>query len=126
MNLSAASVTDLGLPATTAGLLRDHGLPPQALPLELVEDTLMADPERGRTVLGELRRLGIRTSIDDYGTGHQKPGDGSAGGRCGLPWLPHPLTSDAHAAGSTAAPPVLLGRGSPGPTDRVGAPGAPG
>jgi EAL domain-containing protein (putative c-di-GMP-specific phosphodiesterase class I) len=30
----------------------------------------MADPERGRTVLGELRRLGVRTSIDDYGTGY--------------------------------------------------------
>jgi EAL domain-containing protein (putative c-di-GMP-specific phosphodiesterase class I) len=45
-------------------------LPPQALTLELVEDTLMADPERGRQVLGELRRLGIRTSIDDYGTGY--------------------------------------------------------
>jgi EAL domain-containing protein (putative c-di-GMP-specific phosphodiesterase class I) len=30
----------------------------------------MADPDRGRTVLGELRRLGVRTSIDDYGTGY--------------------------------------------------------
>jgi diguanylate cyclase len=33
----------------------------------------LADPERGRAVLGELRRLGIRTSIDDYGTGHASP-----------------------------------------------------
>jgi EAL domain-containing protein (putative c-di-GMP-specific phosphodiesterase class I) len=38
--------------------------------LELVEDTLMAEPERGRTVLGELRSIGVRTSIDDYGTGY--------------------------------------------------------
>ncbi len=30
----------------------------------------MADPEHGRTVLGELRQLGVRTSIDDYGTGY--------------------------------------------------------
>ena len=30
----------------------------------------MADPDRGRQVLGELRRLGVRTSIDDYGTGY--------------------------------------------------------
>ena len=30
----------------------------------------MADPERGRVVLAELRRLGVRTSIDDYGTGY--------------------------------------------------------
>ena len=50
--------------------LARHGLPARALTLELVEDTLMADPERGRTVLGELRRLAVRTSIDDYGTGY--------------------------------------------------------
>ena len=30
----------------------------------------MADPERGRQVLAELRRRGVRTSIDDYGTGY--------------------------------------------------------
>ncbi|HEY0507861.1 MAG TPA: EAL domain-containing protein [Blastococcus sp.] len=70
VNLAAANVSDLDLPSKVAAALRRHGLPPQALTLELVEDTLMADPERGRTVLGELRRLGIRTSIDDYGTGY--------------------------------------------------------
>jgi diguanylate cyclase (GGDEF)-like protein len=70
VNLSAASVTDLDLPLKVADALGRHRLPPEALTLELVEDTLMADPERGRTVLGELRRLGVRTSIDDYGTGY--------------------------------------------------------
>jgi diguanylate cyclase (GGDEF)-like protein len=70
VNLSAANVTDLDLPAKVADALARHRLPPEALTLELVEDTLMADPERGRTVLGELRRLGVRTSIDDYGTGY--------------------------------------------------------
>ncbi|WP_236831976.1 EAL domain-containing protein [Blastococcus sp. KM273128] len=70
VNLSAANVTDPDLPATVAAILRAHGLPARALTLELVEDTLMADPDRGRTVLGELRRLGVRTSIDDYGTGY--------------------------------------------------------
>jgi diguanylate cyclase len=70
VNLSAANVNDLDLPSKVAAALRRHGLPPQALTLELVEDTLMADPERGREVLAELRRLGVRTSIDDYGTGY--------------------------------------------------------
>jgi EAL domain-containing protein (putative c-di-GMP-specific phosphodiesterase class I) len=70
VNLSAANVTDLDLPAKVSAALQRHGLPPAALTLELVEDTLMADPERGRAVLGELRRLGLRTSIDDYGTGY--------------------------------------------------------
>ncbi|MET0765085.1 MAG: bifunctional diguanylate cyclase/phosphodiesterase [Blastococcus sp.] len=70
VNLAAANVNDLDLPSKVAAALRRHGLPSQALTLELVEDTLMTDPERGRTVLGELRRLGVRTSIDDYGTGY--------------------------------------------------------
>ncbi len=70
VNLSAADVTDLDLPDVVADALARHGLPPQALTLELVEDTLMADPERGRRVLGQLRALGVHTSIDDYGTGY--------------------------------------------------------
>ena len=70
VNLSAANVTDLDLAAKVAAALHRHGLPARALTLELVEDTLMADPERGRTVLADLRAAGVRTSIDDYGTGY--------------------------------------------------------
>ncbi|SFF15420.1 putative bifunctional diguanylate cyclase/phosphodiesterase [Blastococcus tunisiensis] len=70
VNLSAANVNDVDLPGKVAAALDRHGLPADALTLELVEDTLMADPERGRQILGELRRLGVRTSIDDYGTGY--------------------------------------------------------
>jgi diguanylate cyclase len=70
VNLSAANVTDLDLPDKVAAALAAHGLPGRALTLEVVEDTLMTDPERGRGVLADLRRLHIRTSIDDYGTGY--------------------------------------------------------
>ena len=59
VNLSAANVNDLDLPSKVAAALRRHGLPPEALTLELVEDTLMADPERGRRCSAELRRLGV-------------------------------------------------------------------
>jgi diguanylate cyclase (GGDEF)-like protein len=70
INLSAANVNDLDLPLKVSEALARSDLPPEAVTLELVEDTLMVDPERGRQVLGDLRRLGIRTSIDDYGTGY--------------------------------------------------------
>ena len=70
VNLSAADVTDLDLPGKVAAALDRHGLPAEALTVELVEDTLMSDPERGRTVLQQLRELGVRTSIDDYGSGY--------------------------------------------------------
>jgi diguanylate cyclase (GGDEF)-like protein len=70
VNLSAANVTDLDLPDKVLAALSRHGLPARALTLELVEDTLMADPDRGRSVLADLRGRGVRTSIDDYGTGY--------------------------------------------------------
>lgn len=74
VNLSAADVTDLDLPARVAAALRRAGLPPEALALELVEDTLLTNPQRARDVLSALRALGVRTSIDDYGSGYSSLG----------------------------------------------------
>ena len=74
VNLSAPDVTDLDLPAKVAAALSRAGLPPQALTLELVEDTLLTNPQRARVVLGQLRELGVRTSIDDYGSGYSSLG----------------------------------------------------
>ena len=67
-------VIDLGLPVRVAAALLRAGLPPQALVLELVEDTLLTNPQRARDVLTELRELGVRTSIDDYGSGYSSLG----------------------------------------------------
>ena len=37
--------------------------------MEVTEDTFLADPERAREILLDVRRHGLKTSIDDYGTG---------------------------------------------------------
>lgn len=70
VNLSVHQLTDAGLTATVHQLLAEHGLPAQRLVLELTESALMAEPEAGRGVLGELRRLGVGVAIDDFGTGY--------------------------------------------------------
>ncbi|NTW39137.1 MAG: EAL domain-containing protein [Cellulomonadaceae bacterium] len=44
-------------------------LPPDSLQIEVTEDSFLADPERARSVLHELRAHGVQVSIDDYGTG---------------------------------------------------------
>lgn len=49
-------------------------LPAGSLELEITENDMMADPERARLVLGELRALGVRIAIDDYGTGYSSLG----------------------------------------------------
>jgi len=49
--------------------LQEWDVPPDHLVLEVTEDSFLADPQRTRDVLLELREHGIQVSIDDYGTG---------------------------------------------------------
>ena len=44
-------------------------LPPDALLVEVTEDSFLADPERARDAIYALRAHQIQVSIDDYGTG---------------------------------------------------------
>jgi diguanylate cyclase (GGDEF)-like protein len=70
VNLSVANLLDAHLARQVDDLLAGLGLPARALELELTEDTLMADPVRSKQVLADLRALGLRLSVDDYGTGY--------------------------------------------------------
>ncbi|WP_194290389.1 putative bifunctional diguanylate cyclase/phosphodiesterase, partial [Modestobacter roseus] len=70
VNLSARSLGDLELPGHVAALLRDAGVAPGALELEITETAVMEDPARAREVLRQLRLLGVGLSVDDFGTGH--------------------------------------------------------
>ena len=70
VNLAAANIVDAGLPDTIAVLLERHGVPGDRLECEISEHTVMADPVRATDVLARLRALGVRLSLDDFGTGH--------------------------------------------------------
>jgi diguanylate cyclase (GGDEF)-like protein len=70
INLAAANVLDAGLPDHVAERLAHWGVPGERLTCELSEHTVMADPRRAHEVLDRLRGLGIRLSLDDFGTGH--------------------------------------------------------
>ncbi len=70
VNLSAATMHDLRLPATIAQLLHAHGVPAGSLRLEVTESALMADPARAGVVLAGLAEVGVGISVDDYGTGY--------------------------------------------------------
>jgi diguanylate cyclase (GGDEF)-like protein len=49
--------------------LRQSGLPPEQLLLELTETSLAEDPTRAEDQLAVLRGFGVRVAIDDFGTG---------------------------------------------------------
>ena len=70
VNLAAANILDASLPEAVAERLEHYGVPGARLTCELSEHTVMADPRRSGEVLDRLRELGVRLSLDDFGTGH--------------------------------------------------------
>ncbi|WP_446663083.1 putative bifunctional diguanylate cyclase/phosphodiesterase [Geobacillus sp. CCR] len=50
-------------------ILRETGLAPDRLILEVTESGLMENIETGQHILTELQRLGVQAAIDDFGTG---------------------------------------------------------
>jgi diguanylate cyclase (GGDEF)-like protein len=70
VNISARDLMNRELPAEVATLLAEHGVPPALLCLEITESGFMEDPVHAQKVLDRLAELGVRLSIDDYGTGH--------------------------------------------------------
>jgi diguanylate cyclase (GGDEF)-like protein len=70
VNLSVSNLQDVALPDQVEMLLAGFGVPASALVLEITEDVLMADAARSQQVMAGLRRLGVRLSVDDYGTGY--------------------------------------------------------
>jgi EAL domain-containing protein (putative c-di-GMP-specific phosphodiesterase class I) len=70
VNLAAANIVDTALPEAVASILQRWGVPGHMLECEISEDTVMGDPRRATDVLERLRELGVRLSLDDFGTGH--------------------------------------------------------
>ncbi|MCV7440857.1 bifunctional diguanylate cyclase/phosphodiesterase [Mycobacterium paraense] len=68
VNLSTTNLLDLDLVSTIEGLLRTHCLPADSLILEITESALV-DSARSRHTVAALQALGVRISLDDYGTG---------------------------------------------------------
>jgi diguanylate cyclase (GGDEF)-like protein len=70
VNLSARSFLDAQLAHEVPSVLERTGVPAACLELEITESMLMLDPGRARATLERLSALGIRVSVDDFGTGH--------------------------------------------------------
>jgi diguanylate cyclase (GGDEF)-like protein len=70
VNLWARSLGEDTLPDRILAVLDVHGLSPSLLTVEITEELMVADFDKGRTVLNRLREAGIRVSIDDFGSGY--------------------------------------------------------
>jgi diguanylate cyclase (GGDEF)-like protein len=74
VNLSSRQFRDPGLVALIAGALRANGLAPSTLTLEITETALLVQSPETLVRVAELRALGVRLSIDDFGTGFSSLG----------------------------------------------------
>jgi EAL domain-containing protein (putative c-di-GMP-specific phosphodiesterase class I) len=69
VNLSAQQLRRPGLVPSVAAVLRETGIDPNRVELELTRTAALTEPERVSEVLGQLRDLGLRLAVDDFGTG---------------------------------------------------------
>ncbi|MFE9653841.1 putative bifunctional diguanylate cyclase/phosphodiesterase [Micromonospora sp. NPDC006431] len=70
VNLAARTLTDQHFPTLVRELLDEYGVPPQRLTLEITEAGVLDGTERPIPTLRRLRDLGVRLSVDDFGTGN--------------------------------------------------------
>jgi diguanylate cyclase (GGDEF)-like protein len=74
VNLSAAQFKARNLSQMVLSALAQSGLAAQRLELEITESVLLAGSEPTLQMLHRLRDLGVRISLDDFGTGHSSLG----------------------------------------------------
>lgn len=70
VNLSVRQFEQPNLPVEIARVLRETGLPPAQLMLEITESAVMTDARGAVAQLEAIKKLGVRVSIDDFGTGY--------------------------------------------------------
>ncbi|MGB6398983.1 MAG: EAL domain-containing protein, partial [Bradyrhizobium sp.] len=70
VNLSPAQFTHGDLVGLVHSILLETGLAPDRLELEITEGVLIEDFDRGLALLRRLKALGVRISMDDFGSGY--------------------------------------------------------
>ena len=70
VNLSPAQFSTGDVCETVAEALRESGLDPRRLELEITEGLLLGDTEAVMEQLGGLKKLGVLIAMDDFGTGY--------------------------------------------------------
>jgi diguanylate cyclase (GGDEF)-like protein len=70
VNLSSAQLHHYGLVQMIATILEETGLEARYLELEIAEGTIMANPEAAISILQNLKEMGVRLSIDNFGSAY--------------------------------------------------------
>ena len=74
VNVSARDLLDPGFPDLVAALLAEYGVPAGSLQLDVTERAVLDDPDEAGATLHLLGALGVRVSLDDFGSGRSSLG----------------------------------------------------
>lgn len=70
VNLSAKQLKDERLHEIVGSILKDTGMNPRFLGVELTESAIILDPDLALQRLEKIKSLGVKLSLDDFGTGY--------------------------------------------------------
>ncbi|WP_421927967.1 putative bifunctional diguanylate cyclase/phosphodiesterase [Neoaquamicrobium sediminum] len=73
-NLSPSQLVDQNTAQQVLAILARTGFDPRRLEIEITETGLMTDPASAEKIVNDLRAVGIRVSLDDFGTGQSSLG----------------------------------------------------
>ncbi len=70
VNISSVQINRTGFITMLDNVLKETGIPPEYLELEITESTIVSSITDAVTLLNSLQDLGVRISLDDFGTGY--------------------------------------------------------
>ncbi|MDB5839423.1 MAG: hypothetical protein JWQ23_1375 [Herminiimonas sp.] len=70
VNLSVRQFADADLLDDIRAVLKETGMPPELLELEITEGMVIVNTDRAITLLRAIKNIGVRIAIDDFGTGY--------------------------------------------------------
>jgi diguanylate cyclase (GGDEF)-like protein len=74
VNVSSVQLAQQNFASVVAAVLRETGLAPELLELEITESLVMQDEARTQRIFAELKQIGVSIAIDDFGTGYSNFG----------------------------------------------------
>ena len=70
VNVSPIQFADGKLPGIVSKALKQSGLPPERLELEITESVFLEGSEKTDKMFADLKNIGVRLALDDFGTGY--------------------------------------------------------
>ena len=70
VNISPYQMRDRGLVSLVSAVLADTGVPAARVMLEITEGVLIENPDEAKERLEQLRALGLKIALDDFGSGY--------------------------------------------------------